>query len=73
MEDLKLTKNKIPFVNENSLKKGIKLINLKKLGVVITKNNKNLTTGIVTDGDIKRLIQKHSNGKEIVKKIILKN
>ena len=27
-----------------------------RIGVVITKNNKNLTTGIVTDGD-KRLIQ----------------
>ena len=74
VEDLMLTKNKIPFVNENfTLEKGIKLINLKKLGVVITKNNKNLTTGIVTDGDIKRLIQKHSNFKEIkLKKIARK-
>ena len=74
VEDLMLTKNKIPFVNENfTLEKGIKLINLKKLGVVITKNNKNLTTGIVTDGDIKRLIQKHSNFKEIkLSKIVVK-
>ena len=74
VEDLMLTKNKIPFVNENfTLEKGIKLINLKKLGVVIIKNNRNLTTGIVTDGDIKRLIQKHSNFKEIkLKKIVIK-
>ena len=48
-------------------------LDFKKLGVVITKNNKNLTTGIVTDGDIKRLIQKHSNFKEIkLKKIARK-
>ena len=74
VEDLMLVKNKVPFVNENlTLEKGIKIINNKKLGVVITRNNKNITTGIVTDGDIKRIIQKHSNIKEIKLKKIIKN
>ena len=74
VEDLMLVKNKVPFVNENlTLEKGIKIKNNKKLGVVITRNNKNITTGIVTDGDIKRIIQKHSNIKEIKLKKIIKN
>ena len=33
----------------------------KGLGVLIIKNNKNLTTGIITDGDLKRLTQKYEN------------
>ena len=72
-EDLMLTKDRIPFVNENiSLEKGLKIINQKKLGVIITKNKKNMTTGIVTDGDIKRLIQKYGNFKNIKMKNIIK-
>ena len=36
-----LTKNKIPFIDENSsFDKAIKIINLKKLGVVIARNKK---------------------------------
>ena len=41
VEDLMIVKNKIPFINENStLKKTIKIINSKKLGVVIIRNKK---------------------------------
>jgi len=59
VEDLMLTKLKIPFVNENStIKNGLKIINSKKLGVAIVINQKKQTTGIFTDGDIKRAIQK---------------
>ena len=73
VEDLMIVKSKIPFINENlSLEKGIKIINQKKMGVVITKNKKNFTTGIVTDGDIKRLIQKHKNFKSVKLKNIIK-
>ena len=61
VEDLMITQKKIPFINENSsLEKIIKIINLKKLGVAIIRNNKKETTGIFTDGDIKRTIQKKS-------------
>ncbi len=73
VEDLMIVKSKIPFVDENlSLENGIKIINQKKMGVVITKNKKNFTTGIVTDGDIKRLIQKHKNFKSVKLKNIIK-
>ena len=60
VEDLMLTKKKIPFVNENDIiKNGLKIINQKKLGVLIARNKKLKTTGIFTDGDIKRTIQKN--------------
>ena len=68
VEDLMLTGNKIPFISENAkINKVIKLINEKKLGVVIVRNNKLLTSGIFTDGDIKRTIQmnKHLQDKPI--------
>ena len=58
-KDLMLTKNKIPFVNENELmKKALKILNVKKLGFLVVVNNQGLNTGILTDGDLKRLMQK---------------
>ena len=42
---------------------------MKKLGVVIIRNRKNETTGIFTDGDIKRAIQRRKN----IKGLIIKN
>ncbi len=74
VNDIMISKNNLPFVNENSnIEKGIKIINLKKLGTVIIRNNKQLTTGILTDGDIKRLVHKFSNIKKIkIKDIINK-
>ena len=57
--DLMLVKNKIPFVNENeTMKNALKILNKKKLGFLTVVNNKKLTTGIFTDGDLKRLMQK---------------
>ncbi len=57
--DLMLTKNKIPFVNENEImKKALKILNLKKLGFLVVVNKQGLNTGIFTDGDLKRLMQK---------------
>ncbi len=76
VEDLMIVKNKIPFINENStLKKTIKIINTKKLGVVIVRNKKKETTGIFTDGDIKRTIQKKNMAINdlIIKSIMTKN
>ena len=59
VEDLMVVKDKIPFIDENSsLKKTIQIINSKKLGVVVIRNKRKETTGIFTDGDIKRTIQK---------------
>ena len=60
VEDLMLRRQKIPFISENdSIKNGLKIINQKRLGVLIARNKKLKTTGIFTDGDIKRTIQKN--------------
>ena len=75
VEDLMLTKKKIPFVNENDIiKNGLKIINQKKLGVLIARNKKLKTTGIFTDGDIKRTIQKNVDiDKNKIKSFMTKN
>ena len=63
--DVMLTGNKIPFINENTLMKdALKVITKKNLGVLIIKK-RNVTTGILTDGDIKRLNQKFENFQKI--------
>ena len=60
-EDLMLTGNKMPFINEKTnMKKALKLISNKKLGVLIVTNKKKLTTGIITDGQIRRSTQKNN-------------
>ena len=59
--DLMLTKNKIPFINEDqTIKKALKVINLKGLGFLVATNSQGLTTGVFTDGDLKRLMRKNS-------------
>ena len=74
-EDLMLTKDKIPFIQESkTIKEALKVINNKKLGVVIIRNTKGETTGIFTDGDIKRLIQKKLNIEKLpIKKYMTRN
>tara|TARA_B100001057_G_scaffold398575_1_gene409182 strand:+ start:591 stop:1556 length:966 start_codon:yes stop_codon:yes gene_type:complete len=57
--DVMLTKNKIPFINENQImKKALKVINLKRLGFLVITNKLGLTIGVFTDGDLKRKMQK---------------
>ena len=73
VEDLMITKNKIPYIYENlDIEKAIEIINLKKLGTVIVRDKKNNTTGILTDGDIKRLLHKFSDIKKIRIKDVIK-
>ena len=60
--DVMLVRNKIPFVNKNqNMKKALKVLNEKKLGFIVAVNDKGLTCGIFTDGDLKRLLQKKHN------------
>jgi len=60
--DIMLTGNRIPFVNENMLMKDcLKVLNSKKQGFLVINNNLEHTTGVFTDGDLKRLIQKKKN------------
>jgi len=57
--DLMLTEKKVPFVYEGQImKNALRTLNLKGLGFIVTINNQGLTTGIFTDGDLKRLVQK---------------
>ena len=68
--DLMLVGNKIPFINENkTMKNAIKLINAKKLGFLVAINTNGLTTGVFTDGDLKRLLRK----KEKIDNLIIKD
>ncbi len=60
VEDLMLTKNKIPFISENtSMNKALKIMTDKKLGTLIARNKKKVTTGIVTDGQVRKLSSKN--------------
>ena len=62
VEDVMLTKNRIPFVNENTnMKEALEIITKKKLGILVAQNKKKNTTGIITDGQIRRFNQKNSN------------
>ena len=74
-EDLMITKKEIPFINENSnMKNALNIITKKKLGVLIAVNKKKITTGIITDGQIRRLSQKTNNLKKLlVKNVMTKN
>ena len=62
VEDLMSIKERIPFITEeSSMKLALKIITLKKLGTLIVTNKKGKTTGIITDGQIRRIIQKNDN------------
>ena len=57
--DVMLVKSKIPFVNQNEImKKALKILNSKKLGFLVLINDEGLNTGVFTDGDLKRIMQK---------------
>ena len=75
VEDLMVTGDKIPFINENEkMKSALKIMSSKKLGILIIRNKRNLTIGIVTDGDLKRAIQKNKDIQNLtVKNIMTKN
>ena len=65
----------IPFINENlNIKTALKIFNKKNLGVLIAKNKKGNTTGIISDGDFKRINYKTDNINDlIIKKVMKKN
>ena len=69
-----ITGNKIPYVNENmQMSKAIKILTEKKLGILIVRNKGKFTTGIITDGQIRRFSQKNLNLSSLpVKKIMTK-
>ena len=75
VNDLMITGKNLPFVNENiNMKTAIKIINNKKLGVLIKKKKNGDTVGIITDGDLKRIAQKYNKFHNLeLKKVMKKN
>ena len=75
VEDLMLTGKKIPFINENSnMSSALKFISRKKLGVLVARNSKKKTTGIITDGQIRRTNEKKGDLKQLkVRDVMTKN
>jgi arabinose-5-phosphate isomerase len=74
VSDIMFTGNKIPFVQENTtMKEALSVITKKGLGVLLIKK-KNITTGILTDGDLKRLNRKFENFQKLkIKSVMKKN
>ena len=75
VEDVMLKQKKIPFINENTLmNKALKIMTKKKLGILIARNKKNHTTGIITDGQIRRFNTKNISFNLLkVKDVMTKN
>ena len=73
--DIMLTGKKMPLIQENSkMKQALKIINKKKLGVLIVTKKNGQTSGIITDGDIKRIAQKYENFEDLdLRKVMKKN
>ena len=65
---------KVPFVSENyKMKKALKILSQKKLGLLVVRNKKKLTSGLIVDGDVKRASQKYKNLHDLkVKNIMTK-
>ena len=75
VEDLMLSGSKIPFIDENAnMKKALRIITEKKLGLLIVTNKKKLTTGVITDGQIRRINQTNNSLIGLtVRKVMTKN
>ena len=75
VSELMMIGNKIPFVNETiKMKKAFQIISKKKLGVLIVQNNKKITTGIITDGQIRRFNSVNTDLQDLtVKKVMTIN
>ena len=73
--DLMVKGRKLPVVVENmKMKNALKIINDKKLGVLIIRKKNGNTCGIITDGDLRRITQKFNNLDELeIKKVMKKN
>ena len=75
VEELMITGDKVPFINENlKMKKALQIISKKKLGIIIVQNKKKITVGIITDGQIRRFNERSTNLQNLtVKKVMTKN
>ena len=73
VEDLMVKGKKVPFIKENILLgNALKTMNKFNLGVLVVRNNLQKTSGIISDGDIKRISEKNTNIKSLITKNIMK-
>ena len=71
-EDLMISKSGIPFINENTtMKKALGVITKKKLGVLIVRDGKKNTVGLISDGDLRRSNLKKGNLKDLKVKYVM--
>ena len=75
VDELMIVGDKIPFVKENvKMKKALQIISKKKLGILIVQNNKKITKGIITDGQIRRFNRTNTNLQDLtVEKVMTIN
>ena len=75
VQDIMLTGNKIPFVKEDlKMKTAIKILSNKRLGILVVQNKLKKTSGIITDGEIRRFNEKKINLPTMrVKDVMTKN
>ena len=66
-KDIMVSGNKLPVINfKKKLNDALKIINQKKLGVVVIQRNKNIA-GLVTDGDLRREMKFISKSNNLTK------
>ena len=64
-KDIMVTGKKMPFINhKNKLKEALKIMNEKKLGIIVVLKN-NFIAGLVTDGDLRREIKNYVKDKNL--------
>ena len=75
VDELMIIGNKIPFVNEGvKMKKAFQIISSKELGILVVQDNKKNTTGVITDGQIRRFNRINNNLQDLtVKKVMTIN
>ena len=57
-KDIMVTGKKMPVINHNkSLNQALKIMNQKKLGIIVITKNKYIV-GLITDGDLRRVLNK---------------
>ena len=66
-KDIMVVGDKMPTINYNkNFKEALKVMNMKKLGIVVIKKNK-FIKGLVTDGDLRRELKNYSANKNLNK------
>ena len=72
VEDIMITGTAIPFVDENmKISKALKVLNKKKLGLLIVINKYKKLRGILVDGEIRRYSQKNLDFKSLLIKDVM--